>query len=154
MSFAQGIDFNFFMEPVALRLLGQPGEAPSWKTAAREYHETRGNRPLIVETEPERLARLRRLMADNIWPDRAWAELNQHQRVDAPQATVEALMYSLRSGVAALGRPETLRRLSELSPAQLREVAVRVQKLKREIAQPWAPEAVEVLIAARNRVHA
>ena len=84
---------------------------------------------------------------------RAWAELNQRHRSDAPPATVEALVFSLRDGIAALGRSTALRRLSELSAAQLREVAVRVQKFKPEIAQPWKPEHVEVLIAARIRIH-
>jgi hypothetical protein len=84
----------------------------------------------------------------------AWSNINQHHRNDAPQATIEALAFSLRDGIAALGRSATLRRLSELSPAQLREVAVRVQKFKPEIAQPWKPEEVEVLIVARNRVRA
>jgi hypothetical protein len=72
----------------------------------------------------------------------------------APAATVEALVFSLRDGIAALGRSATLRRLSELSPAQLREVAVRVQKFKPEIAQPWTPQDVEVLIGVRSRLHA
>jgi hypothetical protein len=86
--------------------------------------------------------------------ERAWSELNQWRRDGAPQTTVEALMLSLRDGVGALGRSATLRRLSELSEAQLREVAVRVQKFQPEIAQPWGSEDVEVLIAARSRVHA
>jgi hypothetical protein len=72
----------------------------------------------------------------------------------APPTTIEALMFSLRDGIAALGRSATLRRLSELSPAQLREVAVRVQKFKPEIAQPWTSNEVEVLIIARSRVNA
>jgi hypothetical protein len=99
------------------------------------------------------MLRLRRLLDDNISLERAWAELNQGRRADAPQATVEALLFSLRDGIAALGQSETVHRLSELSPAQLREVAVRVQKFKPEISQPWASEDVEVLLAARCRVH-
>jgi hypothetical protein len=95
----------------------------------------------------------RRILDHSISLERAWAELNQRLRSDAPQATVEALVFSLRDGIAALGRPATLRRLSELSAAQLREVAVRVQKFKPAIAQPWRSEDVEVLIVARSRVH-
>jgi hypothetical protein len=98
--------------------------------------------------------RVRRLLDDCISLERCWAELNQQRRDRAPQATVEALVFSLRDGIAALGRSAALRRLSELSAAQLREVAVRVQKFKPEIAQPWNPEDVEVLIAARSRLHA
>jgi hypothetical protein len=106
------------------------------------------------EAEPERLAQLRRLLDDSVSIERAWSELNHRRRDGAPQATVEALVFSLRDGIAALGRPATLRGLSELSAAQLREVAVRVQKFKPAIAQPWRPEDVEVLIVARSRVHA
>jgi hypothetical protein len=71
----------------------------------------------------------------------------------AAPTTVEALILGLRSrGVQALGEPDTLRRLAALNESQLREVAVRLQKLKPEIAQAWAPDDVEVLIAARGRL--
>jgi hypothetical protein len=106
------------------------------------------------DAEPERLAQLRRLLNDNVSLEHAWSELNQWRREGAPQSTVEALMFSLRDGVGALGRSPALRRLSELSDAQLREVAVRVQKFKPEIALPWASKGVEVLIVARGRVNA
>jgi hypothetical protein len=73
----------------------------------------------------------------------------------AAASTVEALMFSLcERGTAALAEPDTLRRLSELSVEQLREVALRVQKFKPEIARPWTPESVAVLAAAWSRVHA
>jgi hypothetical protein len=104
--------------------------------------------------ESAAVQRARRLLDNSFSLERAWAELNQWDRDGAPQMTVEALMFSLREGVGALGRSATLRRLSELSDAQLREVAVRVQKFKPKIAQPWKPEEVEVLIVARSRVHA
>jgi len=79
--------------------------------------------------------------------------VHQRHHNDAPQATVEALVFSLRDGIAALGRPATLHRLSDLSDAQLREIAVRVQKFKPEMAQPWASKDIEVLIAVRSRAH-
>src|SRR6478609_1763454 len=85
--------------------------------------------------------------------ERTWS-VNQRHHSDVPQAIVEALVFSLRDGIAALGRSATLRRLSALSPAQLREVAVRVQKFKPEITQPWTSNEVEVLIIARSRVNA
>ena len=49
-------------------------DVPSWRQAAVEYHR---NRPgcLAVEIEPKRLARLRRLMADDVSLERAWHEL-------------------------------------------------------------------------------
>jgi hypothetical protein len=98
-------------------------------------------RTLVVEIEPERLRRL----------ERAWHELNR--RDGAPAATTEALMFSLRErGVQTLSEPDTQRRLSELNDAQLREVAVRLQKLKAKIARAWTPKDVAVLIAARGRL--
>ena len=49
----------------------------------------------------------------------------------AASSTVEALMLSLRGrGTAALVEESTLRRLSELSPRQVREVIDRLQKLR------------------------
>jgi hypothetical protein len=103
------------------------------------------------EAEPERLAQMRRLLSDNVSLDRAWYELNR--RDCAAPATVEALMFSLRSrGVGALGGSDTRRRLSELNAAQLREVALRLRKLKPKIARAWSPKEVEVLIAAKRRL--
>jgi hypothetical protein len=49
-------------------------DAPSWRRAAVEYHRDRPGR-LAVEIEPKRLARLRRLMADDVSLERAWHEL-------------------------------------------------------------------------------
>ena len=43
-----------------------------------------------------------------------------------------------------------LRRLSELDDAQLRAVVIRLLKFKTKIAQPWTPEQVEILLAARR----
>jgi hypothetical protein len=130
-------------------------DEPGWREAGADYHRARSGRRAVVEIEPERLAQLQRLMGDNISLDRAWDEINRTARDQyaAPQATVEVLMFSLRRGVAALSRADMLRRLPELSNEQLREVAVRVQKFKPEIAQPWTSKDVEVLLAARSRVH-
>jgi hypothetical protein len=100
-----------------------------------------------------RIVRARRLLADDISLGRAYGEIHTerlHGR--AAEATVEALMFSLRNGIAALSRPDTLRRLSELSDVQLRHVAVRLQKFKPEIAKPWSPEDVEVLLATRSKI--
>jgi hypothetical protein len=72
----------------------------------------------------------------------------------AAASTIEALMFSLRSGTGALGQPDTLRRLGELSDTQIREVAVRVQKFKPQIIAPaWTAEDVRMLLAARSKVH-
>src|SRR5262249_32553406 len=107
----------------------------------------RGGRVSIAPYAPEEIARLRRLMDDDVSLDRAWHELNGRPS-GAAASTVEALMFALRSrGVQALGEPHVLRRLAQLDNAQLREIAVRLQKLEQHIASAWAPEDVEVLLA-------
>jgi hypothetical protein len=74
-------------------------------------------------------------------------EAQQASRHDRAAAmTVEALMFSLRGGVAVLAQLKTQYRLAELGDKQMREVAVRAQKFKPEIAAAWKPEDVEVLI--------
>jgi hypothetical protein len=114
--------------------------------ACREADKEQRRKPVDA-----RLARLRKLMADDVLLDRAWCELNARSR--AAQSTVEALMYSLRNGVSALARPDVLRRLAELSDAQVREIATRVLKFKAHIAPAWTSEDVRVLLAARSKVH-
>jgi len=104
--------------------------APGWREAALEYHKHRGGRVSITSYAPEHLARLRRLMDDNVSLDRAWHELNDRPS-GAAASTVEALVFGLRDGLAALPKnPDRLRRLSELSAEQLRAVSgCRISKL-------------------------
>jgi len=83
--------------------------------------------------------------------ERAYAELNQ--RNHAAASTVEALMYSLRRGVDELTKPDTQRRLSELSEDQLRAVCERLQNFKPEIAPAWTPEEIEALTNIWSAVH-
>jgi hypothetical protein len=93
-------------------------------------------------------------MADDVSLDRADAELRADRLYGrAADSTVEALMYSLRCGITALGHSETVRRLSKLSDAQMREVAVRVQKFKPHIAPAWSAEEVQILLSACSEVH-
>jgi hypothetical protein len=86
--------------------------------------------------------------------DRAWHELNAaHFRDRAAQSTVEALMFSLRSGgINALDEPNTQRRISELSEEQLHEVGARLQALK--IARAWTAEDIEQLVETWVAHHA
>jgi hypothetical protein len=71
----------------------------------------------------------------------------------AASSTVEALMLSLRSrGTAALIEPDCQRRLSELNEQQLREVAIRLQKLNPEIAPAWRAEQVDTLFETKARL--
>jgi hypothetical protein len=72
------------------------------------------------------------------------------RRSGAPQATVEALMFSLRErGVKALQESATKRRLSVLSDQQVIEVGNRLQRLRPEIARAWNAAEVETLCRAR-----
>src|SRR5262245_58125727 len=101
-----------------------------------------------------RLEKLRRLMTDDVSLVEAWYELNVATFFGrAAVSTVKALMFSLRNGVAALAHPETVRRLSELSDTQMREVAVRVQKLRPHIARAWTEKDLQVLLAVRSKVN-
>jgi len=53
------------------------------------------------------------------------------RRDGAPQSTVEAFIYELRThGLAALEHPSCLRRLDDVSTAQLREVLSRLIRLR------------------------
>jgi len=78
--------------------------------------------------------------------DALWDALNERRR-RAARWTVEALMFQLRRGVEELKNPSVQQRLSELSSSQLRDVLVRLQKFKPEIAKPWTPEELETLVA-------
>ena len=120
--------------------------APTWREAAFQYHKARDGRVSIVPYAPEHLARLCRLMADNVSLDRAWHELNGRAS-GAAASTVEALVFALRSrGVQALGEPDVLHRLAQLDDAQARDIAIRLQKLEPHIASAWTPEGVQVLL--------
>jgi hypothetical protein len=68
----------------------------------------------------------------------------------AAPTTIEAAMYSMRErGTAALLEPDYRRRLAELNEQQIREVALRLQKLKPEIAAAWGTEQIEQLLQAK-----
>jgi hypothetical protein len=60
----------------------------------------------------------------------------------AAASTVEALMYSLRSGREALSRSDVRQRLSELDKEQLCKVAARLLKFT---AAGWTEADIEVL---------
>jgi transposase len=97
---------------------------------------------------------LRQLMRDDISLERAWHELNAaHVRGRAAQSTVEALMFSLRSGgLKALDEPDTQHRISELSEEQLHEVGGRLQALK--IVRAWTAADIERLVETWVVCHA
>jgi hypothetical protein len=127
--------------------------APTWREAVLEYHKHRGNRTSIAPYAPEHLARLRRLMDDNVSLDRAWHELNCGAS-GAAASTVEALMFGLRDGLVALSKnPDRLRRLSELNAEQLCAVCDRLQNFQPHIAPAWTPNEVQALITIWSKRH-
>jgi hypothetical protein len=76
------------------------------------------------------IARVRRLLADDVSLERAWDEINRPAAA-AAASTVEALMFSLHErGAAALAEPVCQRRLADLSSAQVREVIARLIALR------------------------
>lgn len=127
--------------------------APGWKAAAVEYREARGGRVVILEIEPERLARLRRLLQSDVSLERAYWETST-LKGRAALSTVEALMLRLgERGTKALSEAAVTRRLSELSERQLHEVCGRLQRLKPKIARAWSPDEIATLVDKWNGCH-
>jgi hypothetical protein len=126
---------------------------PGWREAARDYHKTRGKRASIVPYAPEEIARLRRLMDNDVSFERAWRKLDDC-RSGTTAATVEALVYGLREGLAALAsHPNRLRRLSELSLDQVKDVCRRLQSFNPKIATPWTSDQAAALITKWEELH-
>jgi hypothetical protein len=87
----------------------------------------------IVETPPENLARLRRLMRDSVSLDAAWAELNDFRNRPTPKATIEAVMHAVRErGLAALTEPANIERLERCDAAAKAEIERRIAKLRKD----------------------
>jgi len=66
-----------------------------------------------------------------------------------PQATIDALMYALRGGLAAFDDPSNLDRLRRCYPHAMRQVATRLQdwKGKRVAWLPvWPDDDIETLV--------
>ena len=118
------------------------GEVTSMHTfdrACREADRKAASRPIDART-----LRARRLLADDdISYERAYYETLRDR--SAPEATIDALVYSLRRGINELTGSDAQRRLSELSEDQLRAVCERLRNFKPEIAPAWTPEEVEAL---------
>ena len=70
-----------------------------------------------------------------------------NERRPTPQATLEALMFSLRLGIIdGLARPGAKERLSRLSEEQLRAVCDRLRNFKPQIAKAWTAEKIGALV--------
>src|SRR5262245_58856179 len=118
-----------------------------------EHACRKADRKAAARPQDHRLERLRRLLESEVSLERAWHELNRGDG-QAPQALVEALMYSLRErGVQALEEPDTKRRLSAVDKCQLKEVRRRVQNLKPHIATPWSREDTTTLVSNWRKLH-
>jgi len=114
-----------------------------WKRAARDYHAARNGRAAVAEIDADKLSQLRRLLADDVSLERAWTELNTIKG-RAAKSTVEALAFHLRGGADVLREPSALRRISQLSEQQLRDI---VERLKKEHwGPPWKQDEIETFI--------
>jgi hypothetical protein len=135
-----------------LDLAASAWEAPSWKSAAREYHEARqrsGDKPQPPDLQ------LLALLDPKVSLEQAQHKLLERRRAGAASSTVEALMFGLRDGIDALPtNPERLRRLWELSETQLHEVCARLQNFKPAIARPWTADEVAALASIWAKTHA
>jgi hypothetical protein len=128
-------------------------EAPSWKTAAREYHEAREHAGGKPPQPPD--PQLLNLLDAKVSLEQTQRSLLERRRDGAAASTVEALMFGLRDGIEALpANPDRLRRLSELSADQLREVCARLQNFKPTIARPWTADEVAALVRIWGKSHA
>jgi hypothetical protein len=74
--------------------------------------------------------------------------------MSAAASTIEALIFALRWGGLALSEGSNLRRLKELSEAQLHEVCRRLQKFEPHITRAWTPEEVEALVGTWGELNA
>ena len=102
-------------------------DAPSWKTAARAYHEERK----FNDRQPDpKTAQLRWLLSDSVSPNAAYRELNASENRPAPQTTVQAIMWCVRErGLAALKEPANLERLLRCDAAAKAEINARIGRL-------------------------
>jgi hypothetical protein len=119
--------------------VGEVSSMDRFDRACREADRRAASRPVDA-----RILRARRLLGDDdITYERAYAEILRDR--SAPEALVDALVFSLRRGPDELTKPDTKRRLSELSEDQLRAVCERLRNFKPGIATAWTPEEVGAL---------
>jgi hypothetical protein len=126
--------------------VGEVSTMGTFERACREADRKAAERSVGAKT-----LRARRLLDDGTSYERAYGEILRD--LTAPEALVEALMFSLWRGVNELTQPDTLRRLSALDREQIKHVCRRVQNLKPEIAPAWSADAVDALISAWKKSH-
>jgi hypothetical protein len=114
--------------------------------ACREADRRAASRP-----EDPRIRRARRLLADDVSYEHAYAEFMRDR--PTPEAAIDALVYVLRRGVVELTKADVLRRLSDLDQSGLEAVCLRVQAFKPNIAEPWSADDVALLVSAWRKFH-
>jgi hypothetical protein len=68
------------------------------------------------------------------------------ERFATPQSTIDAVMYSLRGGIAVLSRDDVRCRLAVIDESRLREMIVLLQKRDGRIAPRWSDDEIEKLL--------
>jgi hypothetical protein len=71
----------------------------------------------------------------------------------AAQSTIDALMYSLRSGTAALKRKDAKQRIACLDERQLHACCKQLQHRRPDIAKSLSKDEVEMLVAVWAACH-
>jgi hypothetical protein len=103
--------------------------------------------------KPDGLDYLRGLLDESVSLERAYHKVVALNVNEAPQATVEALMYSLRRGIEVITEPDNQRRLAELSEDHVLAVCQRLQNFKPNIAPAWSPKELEAIVSIWSTVH-
>jgi hypothetical protein len=112
-----------------------PCRSPSFCGACRDAdaRKARGENPQYIDAslwrEPPR--DFPALLHRSVSLERAWDQLTRRRGADAPRATVEALLYELRThGLVALQNPNCRHHLADLSDMQLRGVLASLIRLR------------------------
>ena len=71
----------------------------------------------------------------------------------AAQSTIDAVMYSLRGGIAVLSRADVCGRLAVIAEDQLREMIMLLQKRDGQIAPRWSDDGIEKLVETWTACH-
>jgi hypothetical protein len=80
--------------------------------------------------ESARVQRVRRLLADNVSLERAYAEFSDPRNRPTPEVTIEAVVLSVRErGIAALKEPANVERLARCDAAAKAQIDQRIKKL-------------------------
>jgi hypothetical protein len=119
-------------------------DGSTFEAACRQADAKASSQPIPVEIQ-----RARRLLEDRISLEGAYSQINS-RKGRAANSTVDALVFSLRSGVKEIEDKDVRRRLSELSDQQLHEVGDLLQRLRSEIARAWSADEIEALMLLRE----